>query len=129
MRKSLYLSGAALLFSINVSADILVDPKGHDAEQLALDQQECAALASQIEFNEAKEHTGKSTLRGAAALGATTAILGGNKEERRRAAGVGAVGGALAKNKAKRTDTTIENAKQREAQRKCMEGRGYSVLN
>jgi hypothetical protein len=123
------LSAASLVASVSFASSIIVDPKGQDPAQLALDQKECAELASQVEFDMAKEQAGRSVLRGAAAAGSVSAIAGGSSKTNKRAAGIGAVGGALSKNQAKRTDNTLQNVKQLEAERNCLKGRGYNPIN
>ena len=57
------------------------------------------------------------------------AIAGGNGEMRRRSAAGGAMVGALSRNKAKRVDNSVEEAKINDAQRNCLIGRGYNPLS
>ncbi len=118
------------MFAANLAAaDIIVDPKGHDIEQLQQDQLECRDLASNIEFDLVEEHQGRAVLRGAAAGGGFAAIAGGDKEMRRRSAAAGAMVGGLQRNKAKRVDGSVQEVKVMDAQRNCLIGRGYSPLN
>ena len=123
------ISIASLLASSIALADIVVDPKGHNPAQLQQDQMECRELAGSIEFNMAEDHQGRSVLRGAAAMGGMAAIAGGGKEARRRSAAAGALGGGLVKNKSRRVDGSVEEAKVKEAQRNCLYGRGYVPLS
>lgn len=130
--KALIVLGIALasVFAANLAAaDIIVDPKGHNVEQLQQDQMECRDLANGIDFDLVEEHQGRAVLRGAAAGGGFAAIAGGNKEMRRRSAAGGALVGGLQKNKAKRVDGSVEQVKVMDAQRNCLIGRGYSPLN
>ena len=73
-----------MVFMSSASANVFVDPKGHDPVQLEQDVMECRNLANQIDFNMAEDHSGRAVLRGAAAGGGFAAIAGGGKEARRR---------------------------------------------
>ena len=126
---ALVIASAGMLSAGNAMADIVVDPKGHDPLQLEQDVAECRALASSIEFDMAKEHQGHAIARGAVVGGGMAAIAGGGKEMRRRSLAAGALGGALVRNKAKRVDSSMEDAKIKEAQRNCLYGRGYVPMS
>lgn len=126
---ALVIGAAGMVSAGNVMADIIVDPKGHDPVQLEQDRMECRQLAHSIDFNMAEDHQGRSVLRGAAAGGGFAAIAGGGKEARRRSAAAGALAGGLVKNKAKRVDNSVEEAKIKEAQRNCLYGRGYVPIS
>ena len=119
----------SLLAADNLSADIIVDPKGHDPVQLEQDMMECRELVANIDFNLASDHQGKAVLRGAAVGGSMAAIAGGNKESRRRSAAGGALVGGLQRNKAKRVDGSVADVQRKEAQRNCLAGRGYNPLS
>jgi len=121
------LSG--LFFAGNAAADIIVDPKGHDPVQLENDRMECRALVSNIDFSMASEHQGHSVVRGAAVAGGMAAVMGGNKEMRRRSMGAGAIAGGLQRNKARRVDASVADAKRKEAERNCLAGRGYNPIS
>lgn len=121
------LSG--LLFAGNAAAEIVVDPKGHDPVQLEQDRMECRGLVSNIDFNMASEHQGHSVARGAAVAGGMAAVMGGNKEVRRRSMGAGAIAGGLQRNKARRVDASAADVKRKEAERNCLAGRGYSPIS
>lgn len=126
---ALIIGAAGMASAGNLMADIVVDPKGHDPVQLEQDKLECRELAHSIDFNMAEDHQGRSALRGAAAAGGFAAIAGGGKEARRRSAAAGALAGGLAKNKARRVDGSVEEAKIMEAQRNCLYGRGYVPIS
>jgi uncharacterized protein YcfJ len=126
---ALLVAAAGMLSAGNAMANVVVDPKGHDPIQLEQDMNECRALASSIDFNMAEEHQGRSVVRGAVAMGGIAAIAGGGKEARRRSAGAGALGGALVKNKSKRVDGSVQEAKVNDAQRNCLLGRGYMPIS
>ena len=71
----------------------------------------------------------RQVLRGAAVVGGAAAIAGGNKEMRRRSMGAGALAGGVVRNKSKRVDGSVEDAKRKEAQRNCLIGRGYNPIS
>ena len=48
---ALAVAAFSLASAANVSADIGVDPKGHDPVRLEQDKMECRELASSIQFN------------------------------------------------------------------------------
>ena len=62
-------------------------------------------------------------------MGGMAAIAGGGKEARRRSAAAGALAGGLVRNKSKRVDSSVVEAKIKEAQRNCLYGRGYVPLS
>ena len=126
---ALAVAAFSLASAANVSADIVVDPKGHDPVRLEQDKMECRDLASSIDFNMAEDHQGRAVLRGGVAMGGMAAIAGGGKEARRRSAAAGALAGGLVRNKSKRVDSSVEEAKIKEAQRNCLYGRGYVPLS
>lgn len=126
---ALVISLASMFIASSAVAGIVVDPKGHDAVQLEQDKLECRDLANSIEFDMASDHQGRSVLRGAAVGGGMAAIAGGNGEMRRRSMAAGALVGGLQKNKAKRVDGSVEDAKIKEAQRNCLVGRGYNPIS
>ena len=122
--------GIALsLFAGGASANVVVDPKGHDPARLEQDRMECRALAADVDFNMASEHQGRAVLRGAAVAGGMAAIAGGNKEARRRSMGAGALAGGVMRNKSHRVDASVADAKRRDAERNCLVGRGYNPLS
>jgi uncharacterized protein YcfJ len=125
----LVIAAAGMLSAGNLAADIVVDPKGHDAVQMEQDIRECRELVNSIDFNLAKEHQGRAVARGAVAAGGFAAIAGGGKEARRRSAAAGAMAGGLVRNKAKRVDNSAQEVKVKEAQRNCLLGRGYVPLS
>ena len=126
---ALAISLASMLIAGNAAAGIVVDPKGHDVVQLEQDKLECRNLAGSIEFDMAEDHQKRSVLRGAAVGGGMAAIGGGNGEMRRRSMAAGALVGGLQKNKAKRVDGSVQDAKIKEAQRNCLVGRGYNPIS
>ena len=77
----------------------------------------------------AKDHQGRAVARGAAVGIGAAAIAGGNKEMRRRSAAGGAMVGGLARNKGKRVDGSVEQAKRNDAERNCLIGRGYNPIS
>ena len=126
---ALAVAAFSLASAANANAGIVVDPKGHDPLQLEQDKMECRELANSIEFDMAENHQGRAVLRGGAAMGGMAAIAGGGKEARRRSVAAGALAGGLVKNKSKRVDSSVEEAKIKEAQRNCLYGRGYVPLS
>ena len=126
---ALAISLASMSIASNAVAGIVVDPKGHDVVQLEQDKLECRDLANSVEFDMASDHQKRSILRGAAVGGGMAAIGGGNGEMRRRSMAAGALVGGLQKNKAKRVDGSVQDAKIKEAQRNCLVGRGYNPIS
>ena len=93
----------------------LVDLQGHSPERLASDTAECQAYARQ------RMDAAQGALAGAAVgalLGAFLAPRGYRNEVAGKAAGLGALSGAV-----QATDT------QESVTKRCLAGRGYSVLN
>lgn len=93
----------------------LVDMKGHNEEQFAVDVRECQAYARQ------RMDAAQGAMAGAVAgalLGALLAPRGHRNYVASRTATVGAVSGGLAANENQETIT-----------KRCLAGRGYNVLN
>lgn len=126
---ALVLAIAGMSIAVPASAQIVVDPYGHDQAVMERDVSQCRDLSNSVEFGMIEEQRGRAVLRGAAVAGGAAAIAGGGKEVRRRSVGMGALAGGVARNQAKRSDRSVEEAKRNEAQRNCLIGRGYNPIN
>ncbi len=99
--------------------EIIIDKKGVNMSQYAVDKAECESYADEV-------RTGEKAARGAASGavvgGAVGAILDDSSEGAARGAGVGAVTGA-ARGVSEGARDEVRVVKQ------CLRGRGYRVLN
>lgn len=123
MSRKLRVAMALLPIAISGCANIanyqpLIDTKGVDSAQYSQDLQECRSYGQSIDV-QAKAITG--AIIGALATAATVAIALDSGDYMSRSAGVGALAGAA------RGGGDAMMA-QRTAVNKCLEGRGYSVL-
>lgn len=99
--------------------EIIIDRKGVDMAQYAVDKAECETYAEEV-------RAGGKAVRGAASGavvgGAVGAIVGDSSEAAARGAGVGAVtGGARGVAQGEREKVQVV--------KRCLRGRGYRVLN
>jgi|JI6StandDraft_1071083.scaffolds.fasta_scaffold487202_1 outer membrane lipoprotein SlyB len=105
----------------NTGADYrpIIDTHGKDPARLQQDLSECQAYAHQV--SSAAERAAAGAVVGAL-LGAVFAAAAGAKGYRNESAAVGALSGGLG--------AAVEGERdQRNIIRRCMSGRGYSVLN
>ena len=96
----------------------MVDTRGVDMNQYALDERECAQYASQVD-------QGSSTAAGVvggAVVGAVIGSLLGSGRDTRNLAAAGAIVGGVG-------SAAASSAAQQDIFRRCMAGRGYRVLN
>lgn len=115
---AVFVSGCA---THNTGADYrpIIDTQGKDSTQLQQDRSECQAYAHQV--SSAAERAAAGAVVGAL-LGAVFAAAAGAKGYRNESAAVGALSGGLG--------AAVEGERdQRNIIRRCMSGRGYSVLN
>lgn len=105
----------------NMGADYrpIIDSQGKDPARLQQDVTECQAYAHQV--SSAAERAAAGAVAGAL-LGAVFAAAAGAKGYRNESAAVGALSGGLGAAAEGERD-------QRNIIRRCMTGRGYSVLN
>jgi len=105
----------------NTGADYrpIIDSQGKDPARLQQDLSECQAYAQQV--SSAAERAAAGAVAGAL-LGAVFAAAAGAKGYRNESAAVGALSGGLGAAAEGERD-------QRNIIRRCMNGRGYSVLN
>ncbi|MFM1895914.1 MAG: hypothetical protein RLZZ385_988 [Pseudomonadota bacterium] len=96
----------------------IVDLQGVNMAQYTIDLQECQAYADQVE-------AGREVVQGAiggAVVGGAVGAAVGDSDTAKRAAGVGAIGGAAR--------GAVSASREREQIiRNCLRGRGYRVLN
>lgn len=97
----------------------VIDTQGKDPVRLQQDLSECQAYAHQV--SSAAERAAAGALAGAL-IGAVFAAAAGAKGYRNESAAVGALSGGLGAAAEGERD-------QRNIIRRCMSGRGYSVLN
>lgn len=97
----------------------IIDNQGKDLARLEQDISECQAYAQQV--SSAAERAAAGAVAGAL-LGAVFAAAAGAKGYRNESAAVGALSGGLGAAAEGERD-------QRNIIRRCMNGRGYSVLN
>jgi len=114
----LFIAGATLLSACTTTDEIIIDEKGVDMNAYQQDLAECRGYASQVKTG---EKTGKGAASGAVVGGLIGAITDGT-DGAVRGAGVGAVGGA-AKGASQGERDEVQVVK------RCLRGRGYSVLN
>ena len=113
------LSSAFLLLSgCAAQPDPIIDTKGEDPETMAQDWQECEAFSEEVQV---AKGVGKGAGLGAV-VGAAAGAIGGNSEDVRESAGVGALYGG--------TRSGLDAAEEKQLVfKRCMAGRGYRVLN
>ena len=107
----------ATLFSFSSLADVIIDPAGVDMDAYQKDLAECNELSEQVDSK-----TGAGAAKGAVRGTAVVAILGNNRNNRGRVAGISAISGA-----AKGSAQT--KAERQQVVKNCLRGRGYKVLN
>jgi outer membrane lipoprotein SlyB len=118
MIAAMVLTGCA---TRNTGADYrpIIDTQGKDPARLQQDVNECQAYAHQVSSAAERAATGAAA---GALLGAVFAAAAGAKGYRNESAAVGALSGGLGAAAEGERD-------QRNIIRRCMNGRGYSVLN
>lgn len=97
---------------------VIVDTKGVDMSEYQTDLAECEALADQVPV---AERAATGAVVGAAVGGVLGAVVGDGRGAE-RGAGVGGVSGAV-----EGTNSGLTEADQ--VLKRCMQGRGYKVLN
>ena len=108
----LLLSGCA------AHPDPIIDTKGEDPETMAQDWEECDAFSEEVQVSKG---VGKGAGTGAV-VGAVAGAIGGNSEDVRESAGIGALYGG--------TRSGLDAAEEKQLVfKRCMRGRGYRVLN
>lgn len=115
---SLLFSAILLLSGCAAHPDPIIDAKGEDPETMARDWQECEAYSEEVEVSQG---IGKGAGTGAV-VGAVAGAIGGNSEDVRESAGIGALYGG--------TRSGLDAAAEKQLVfKRCMRGRGYRVLN
>ena len=97
---------------------IIIDTQGVDMSDYHQDLADCESYARQIDV---RAETTESVVEGAVGGGVIGAVLG-NHETAERSAGAGAILGGVKGNKRARYE-------QERIVRRCLNGRGYKVLN
>jgi len=118
--KSLLISWTLLLL-VGCAADPIVDQRGVDPEQYALDMTECQGYADQVD-------TGKEVAKQAGMTGLVGGVLAGAFEHGRGVRGVEEGVGAGATIGAARGVGKATNKKER-VMSQCMRARGYIVYD
>jgi hypothetical protein len=104
----------------------LVDPKGVDPARYDQDYRECAALANQTDVGERAASNAAAGAIAGALIGALLGVaIGGNGSSAGYGAGIGAASG-LSHGAAAGTASGVQE--QQMALRRCLMGRGYSVI-
>ena len=104
----------------------LVDPKGVDPARYDQDYRECAALANQTDVGERAESSAAAGAVAGALIGALLGVaIGGNGSSAGYGAGIGAASGVSRGAVAGAASGAQE---QQMALRRCLAGRGYSVI-
>jgi hypothetical protein len=104
----------------------LVDPKGVDPARYDQDYRECAALANQTDVGERAASTAAAGAVAGALIGALLGVaIGGRGSAAAYGAGVGAASGVSQGAVAGAASGAQE---QQVALRRCLAGRGYSVI-
>tara|TARA_B110000483_G_scaffold206028_1_gene250083 strand:+ start:560 stop:1012 length:453 start_codon:yes stop_codon:yes gene_type:complete len=112
------LAGCASAPGIHGPKELIIDRQFVDQSQYAIDLAECQRYAEQVPM---AEQVTQGTVAGAAVGGAVGAVVG-DSDTAKRSAGAGAVlGGVESYQRA--------NREKHQVLRRCMEGRGYRVLN
>ena len=132
MKTQLLFSSLALAFSVSAVANVVVDTsKITDANQYSLDTLQCQQLAQQVKTLPAEQDglAGRA-VAGAAAGAATGAISGGSGSQGAKVGAGGAVGSGIIENRRNRKDQAQQlKLAQIQAEKNCMIGRGYTVIN
>ena len=116
--KSLKLSAVLLLAGCAAHPDPIIDTKGEDPETMAQDWAECEAFSEEVQV---ARGIGKGAGVGAV-VGAAAGAIGGNSDDVRDSAGIGALYGG--------TRSGLDAAEEKQLVfKRCMAGRGYRVLN
>ncbi len=114
----LILAAAGLTAGCAAHPDPIIDTKGVDPDEMAVDWQECEAYTEEVSV-------AKGTAKGAGlggAIGAVVGSIGGNSTDVAESAAYGAIYGG--------TDSGLEaDRDKQEVFKRCMRGRGYRVLN
>lgn len=97
---------------------VIVDTQGVDMSTYNTDLAECEALAEQVPVS---ERTATGAVVGAVVGGAIGAVLGDSRSAQ-RAAGAGAVSGTV-------DGANSGLSEEDQVLKRCMQGRGYRVLN
>lgn len=119
MQKFMFTVVAGLVLSACTTTDeIIIDERGVDMAAYQRDLAECRGYADQVQTG---EKVGKGAASGAVVGGLMGAITGGT-DGAATGAGVGAVGGG-ARGAAQGEREEVQVVK------RCLRGRGYSVLN
>lgn len=131
--KTTTLSMLLVAFSSASFANVIVDTQKLDMQKYHADMYECQELSKQVQYgesNSAGHDMLSSTAKGAALGAAGGAISGGSGSKGAQiGAGVGLVGGLLRHGSEKRYADAQYSNEQHSVMRKCLIGRGYSVLN
>lgn len=115
---TMFITGCANGHRYGAPDKIIVDTRGVDPYAYQVDLTECKDYAAQVEVSD-------RTLEGAAEGAVVGAVLGavlGNHETVERSTGAGAVLGGVKSNKRARHE-------QERIVKRCLQGRGYKVLN
>ena len=115
---SLKVSALLVLAGCAAHPDPIIDTKGEDPETMAQDWSECEAFSEEVQVSKG---VGKGAGTGAV-VGAVAGAIGGNSEDVRESAGLGALYGG--------TRSGLDAAEEKQLVfKRCMAGRGYRVLN
>lgn len=114
-RSSLVLLLAATVMGCAAHPDPIIDTKGVDQEELAIDWRECEAYSEEVRI-------AQGVAKGSATGGAIGAIVGAIDGDVAEDAAYGALYGGT------RSGLDADRDKQR-VFKQCMRGRGYRVLN
>ena len=107
-----------LLAGCAAHPDPIIDTKGEDPETMAQDWEECELFSEEVQVSKG---VGKGAGTGAV-VGAVAGAIGGNSEDVRESAGIGALYGG--------TRSGLDAAEEKQLVfKRCMRGRGYRVLN
>ena len=132
MKNQILFSSFALVLSASAGANVVVDTsKITDANQYSLDTLQCQQLAQQVKTLPAEQDglAGRA-VAGAAAGAATGAISGGSGSQGAKVGAGVAVGSGIIENRRNRKDQAQQlKLAQIQAEKNCMIGRGYTVIN
>ena len=132
MKTRLLLSSCMLTLCFTATANVVVDTsKITDANQYSLDTLQCQQLAQQVKALPAeKDGLAGRAVAGAAAGAATGAISGGSGSEGAKIGAGVAVGSGILENRRNKKDQAQQlKLAQIQAEKNCMIGRGYTVIN
>lgn len=115
---AIFLIGCANGYRYGAPEEVIIDTLGVDPYQYEVDLADCKDYAAKIDVS-------NRTVEGAAEGAVVGAVLGavvGNSNTSKRGAGAGAVLGGVKSNERARHE-------QQRVVKRCLQGRGYKVLN